>query len=121
MLMTNSIYKEHILEIYESKLNQGHLASKTHELKHKNPVCNDEITLELEVKDGKIIDAKFNGITCFISTIAASALTEKIKGMKIEDIKKITKEDMDKFIGSEIIPTRIACELMPLEALKKLK
>jgi nitrogen fixation NifU-like protein len=116
-----SMYQEHILDLYERRPNFGKLKNKTHELKHKNPICNDEITLDLEVKEGKIVDARFYGISCFISTVSAAALTEKIKGMKISDIQRLNKEDMDKFLGINIIPTRIACELLPLEALKKLK
>lgn len=115
------MYEEKILELYERRPNFGKLDSKTHELKHSNPICNDEITLELNVKEGKIIDAKFHGISCFISVVSAAALTENIKGIKVEDAKKLTKKDIDGFLGINVIPTRINCELLPLEALKKIK
>ena len=114
------MYKKQILELYAEKPNFGELINKTHEVKHKNPVCDDEITIDLEIKDDKIIDAKFRGISCFVSTISASALLENIKGKTIKEIKNMTKEDIDKFLGMKIIQTRINCELLPLEALKKL-
>ena len=53
--------------------------------------------------------------------VSAEILAEKIKGMTLEEIKKLTKEDLDKFLGVEITSTRAGCELFPLEALKKIK
>ena len=53
--------------------------------------------------------------------ISAAALTEKIKRMKVENALKLNKKDLDKLLGINIIPTRIKCELLPLEALKKIK
>jgi len=39
----------------------------------------------------------------------------------LEEAKKLTKKDLDKFLGVKITPGRIKCELLPLEALKKIK
>ena len=52
------------------------------------------------MKENKIIDAKFNGKLCFVSMVSAEALMENIKGMNIEEIKKLSKEDIDKFLGA---------------------
>ncbi|PJE81895.1 Fe-S cluster protein [Candidatus Pacearchaeota archaeon CG10_big_fil_rev_8_21_14_0_10_32_42] len=120
-MKTDSIYKEEIMEIYSEKPNFGKLKNKTHEATLKNPSCNDEFTIELEIDKGKINDAKFHGKGCVISTISASVLTQKIKGMNLHDVKKLTKKDLDKFIGLEIIPTRIKCELLPLEILRRVQ
>jgi NifU-like protein involved in Fe-S cluster formation len=120
--MINSIYKKHLLELYAEKPNFGQLAKDkvTHTISQKNLVCNDELIIQLEVKDNKIFDAKFHGVSCFISIVSASVLLEHIKGMTLKQAQKLTKADMDKFLGIDVIPTRINCELMPLEALKKL-
>jgi len=118
--MIKDIYKQHLIELYSERKNFGELKNKTHQVKFKNPVCNDEIIIDLCIKNRKIIDAKFRGITCFISTVSAEAILENIKGKKISEIKKLSKRDVDNFLGTEIISTRIPCELMPLEALKKL-
>lgn len=119
--MTETMYRREIMELYSEKPNFGKLKDKTHKIKMKNPSCNDEIIIELKIKNDKIIDAKFHGTKCFISTISASVLLEKIKGMSLSGIKKLSKEDMDKFLGIKVIPTRISCELLPLEAIKKIK
>ena len=117
---TPTMYKEELLEIYSNKENFGELKNKTHQVSHRNPFCNDEIIIDLEIKNNKIVNAKFRGISCFISTISAAVLTEKIKGMTIEQVKALSKKDLDNLLGINITPGRIPCELMPLEALKKL-
>ncbi len=120
-MKTDSIYKEELMEIYSEKPNFGELAGKTHEAKLKNPGCGDEFKIELLVNDGKIKDAKFTGKGCVISTVSTAILTEKIKGMKLSDAQKMSKKDMDKFLGIEVIPTRVKCELLGLEILRRMK
>jgi len=119
MMKTKSMYQDELLEIYSEKPNFGKLKNATHSKKLKNIGCRDEIKIELKIKNGKIKDAKFEGHGCVISTVSASLLTENLKGMKIKDAKKLTKKDMDKILGIKIIPTRIKCELLALEAVKQ--
>ncbi len=120
--MTKTMYRREIMELYSEKPNYGTIENPTHAITFKNPTCDDEIVLELRTsKEGKILDAKFHGKTCFISTIAASTLLEMIKGMNLNKVKNITKEDIDKELGINITPTRLNCELMPLHALKQIK
>ena len=120
--MTSTMYKKYIMELYSEKPHFGRLKNPTRTIKQKNPVCNDEIIIDLNIdkKTKKIIDAKFSGKICFISTIAASALLENIIGKTIREIKNLTQKDIDKFLGINIIPSRIKCEMMALEALKKI-
>ncbi|MBS3084305.1 iron-sulfur cluster assembly scaffold protein [Candidatus Pacearchaeota archaeon] len=120
-MKTDSIYMEEIMEIYSEKPNFGSMKDKTHSATLKNPGCEDELTLELEIKNGKIKDAKFHGKGCVISTVSASVLAEKIKGMNLEKAKRLTKKEMDNLLGIEVITTKIKCELLPLEILKKIK
>ena len=84
----NSLYKERLLELYAERKNFGEIKDKTYKVRGKNPICTDEIVIELKTKDKKIVDAKFHGKTCFVSTISAEVLMENIKGMKIEDVMK---------------------------------
>lgn len=120
-MKTESIYKEEIMEIYNEKPNFGKLKNKTHEFSLKNPGCNDNFKIQLEIKDDKIKDAKFEGKGCVISTVSISLLLEKIKGMKLEDAKKISKKEMDKILNLEITPARANCELLGVEILKRIK
>ncbi len=113
------MYREHILELYKSPSNFGTLKNSSHESTEYNSVCGDEITVQLLILDGKVKDAKFNGSGCVLSMVSASLITDKIKGMEIEDVKKLDKRDILKLLKVPITPARIKCILLPLEATKK--
>lgn len=116
----NNLYKERLIEIYAEKKHFGKLKDKNYESSGKNPSCDDEISIELSVDKGKIMDARFFGRTCFVSTLSAEVLMENIIGMKLEELEKLKKEDVDRFLGTEIISTRTGCEVFPLEVLRNI-
>ncbi len=122
-MTSKTMYKRHIMELYSEKPHFGRIKNPTHSAKQNNPICNDELTIELSIdkKTNKITDAKFSGKNCFITTISAEALLQNIIGKSLNEAQKITQKDLDKFLGIDIIPTRIRCEMMALEALKKIK
>ena len=113
------MYKEHILELYRSPSNFGMLEKPTSEATEYNSVCGDEITVQIKIKNGKVVDVKFSGSGCVISMVASSLLTDKIKGMTVDSIKKLTNEDIMKLLKIKITPARIKCALLSLEATKK--
>ena len=115
----NSMYREHILELYKSPSNFGILENSTNEATEYNSICGDEITVQILIKNGKISNVKFNGSGCVLSMVASSLLTEKIKGMKIKEVMKLEKKDILKLLKIPIISSRIKCALLPLKATKK--
>jgi len=115
-----SMYRKELLDLYVERPNYGKLISKTNEISKKNPVCDDDLHIELELRDRKIIDAKFTGTACLIGTVSTCILMENLKGMKIKEVLKLTKKDMDKFTGVDIVKTRAGCQLLALDAVKEL-
>jgi len=116
--MTLEIYKEHILDLYKNPHNKGNLENPTYEFSENNPLCGDEIKIQIILKDNKIADIKFDGVGCAISQASASLLTDKIKNLSINKVKKFSKKDVLKLIKIPISPGRIKCALLPLEAVK---
>ena len=114
----DKMYKEHIMELYKSPANYGELENPTHKHTETNSSCGDEITMHFIVKDGKILDVKFHGSGCVMSIVSSSLLTDKIKGMKIEDAKKLTKDDVLDLLKININPARLKCITVPLYAVK---
>ena len=93
MTETPTMYRREIMELYSEKPNFGKIENPTHEIKLKNPGCQDEITIQIKTnKNNKITEAKFSGITCFISTISSSKLMENIKGLTLEQVRKLNKK-----------------------------
>jgi nitrogen fixation NifU-like protein len=74
--------------------------------------------MDFRIKDGMIDDIKFHGRGCAISQASASLLTERIKGLSLDDAKKVNKEDVLGELGIDISPARIKCALLPLKVLK---
>jgi len=139
-VVLEDLYKEIIIDHYNNPRNFGELNNANASAEGANPLCGDEIHIELLVKNGIVEDVKFHGAGCSISRASASMMTEVIKGKKIEDIMKISerfkgmlfegKEDeelgeLEAFKGVRVVPIRIKCAVLSWnvleEALKKIE
>ena len=115
----DDFYRDFILDHYRNPRNFGHLETATATAEDINPLCGDEIRMELRVNDGGLVDdVRFSGKGCAISQASASMLTEEIKGMKLEDVAKLTKDVVLANVGIGISPTRMKCATLGLRVLK---
>ena len=113
------MYQENILDHYKSPRNFGKLNNASVHHHEYNPLCGDEIELYLIIDENrKVADVKFNGHGCAISQASASMLTEQIKGKIIDELKKMTKDDILEMLGIPISPVRLKCALLSLDTLK---
>ncbi len=51
-----------------------------------NPLCGDELSVQIRVKDGRIQDLRFDGHGCAISQASASIASEELMGMELEEV-----------------------------------
>lgn len=116
--MSDALYREAILDHYKHPRHKGHLDDPDIKYHDHNPFCGDEITVELKVEDGVIVDAAFDGRGCAISQASASMLMEEIVGKTLEEVKALDKEFILDLLGIEIGPVRLKCALLSLKALK---
>jgi nitrogen fixation NifU-like protein len=114
------IYKELILDYYRNPRNFGKLEKSDIEAHDTNPLCGDEVTMQIRVGQGNTIEQiKFSGRGCAISQASSSMLTELAKGKPLEWVKELSKEDVLKMLGNpELGPSRIKCALLGMKALK---
>jgi nitrogen fixation NifU-like protein len=119
--MDQDIYQEFIIELYKNPLNFGKLEGADMRAEVQNSTCGDMIELALKTKDGKIIEARFNGKGCAISQASASLFTGFLKGKKVSELGKISKDDILKLLKIDLSknPSRMRCALLPLDALRK--
>ncbi|MBK8798332.1 MAG: SUF system NifU family Fe-S cluster assembly protein [Anaerolineales bacterium] len=115
---SDDLYREAILDYYKHPRHKGHLDSPDVQYHDHNPFCGDEITVELKIEDGVVVDAAFDGRGCAISQATASMLMEEIIGKSLDEIKAIDKEFILEMLGIEMGPVRLKCALLPLKALK---
>jgi len=83
------LYQEVIFDHYRTPRNFHALAAANHHAEGFNPLCGDRLTLYLQVDDGVIKEASFQGSGCAISTASASLLTEHIKGKRVDEIESL--------------------------------
>ncbi len=114
----NDLYRENILDHYRSPRNQGTLDQPDITYEDANPLCGDKIRMDFRIRDDRIEAVRFSGQGCSISQAAASMLCEKVEGMKLEDVKKLTREDVLELLGIELGPVRLKCALLALKTLK---
>ncbi len=114
----DDFYRDYILDHYRTPRNFGHLDRVDASAEDLNPLCGDTITMELQVDDGKVSDVRFSGKGCAISQASASMLTEEIKGMKLEDVARLSKDVVLENVGIGISPTRMKCAMLGLRVLK---
>jgi nitrogen fixation NifU-like protein len=95
------LFKEIIIEHYQHPKNQGHLEHPDAKSDGSNPLCGDEIAMELRFDGDRVKDVMFTGNGCSISQSAASLITEAIKGKTVEETKKIMGEYRNMLAGKE--------------------
>jgi len=76
----NQLYSEIIMEHYENSPNRRELENPTIKERGHNPLCGDDITLELKMNGDVIEDASFVGHGCAISQASTSMMCDLIKG-----------------------------------------
>ncbi len=111
----DDLYRDYILEHYRRPHNFGVLDAPTASYEGSNPLCGDRITMMLGIKDGVVDEVAFTGRGCAISQASASLLTDEIKGKTVEEVEKLTPDDVLDLIGVEISPARLKCALLSLD------
>jgi nitrogen fixation NifU-like protein len=115
---TDPMYRENILDHYRNPRNFGRISNADASFHGDNPLCGDEIDIDLKIEKGIITDARFMGRGCAISQSSASMLTEKIIGMKLKDAAKLTKEQVLEMLGIQVNPPRLKCAILSLKVLE---
>lgn len=127
------LYQETILDHYRQPRNFGRLAGANRMAEGYNPLCGDRVKLYLQVENGVIRDARFEGSGCAIATASASLMTESIKGKRegeaLQLLEKIhgmvsdgaTAGDAGKLevlAGVHEFPQRVKCATLAWHTLK---
>jgi nitrogen fixation NifU-like protein len=84
----------------------------------QNPLCGDELQIDLRIDDGKIAEVSFHGQGCSISQAATSMLTEIVVGKSVEEAAALEGDDVTGLIGIPLSPVRLKCALLGLGVMK---
>ncbi len=115
----DDLYRQQIIDRYKHPQKRGVLEPHDITYEDENPLCGDRIRIDLRVDPaGTITRAAFSGDGCAISQASADLLTEYIEGKPLEEVRKLSKEDLLEMLGIELSPIRLKCALLSLKVLK---
>ncbi len=115
----DDMYREIIIERYKDPHYRGTLDPHDYTFEDENPLCGDQIRVDVRVDDAGIItEAAFSGHGCAISQASADLLIESILGKNVEEVKQMTKQDILDLLGIELGPVRLKCALLSLKVVK---
>ncbi|MFP4626753.1 MAG: iron-sulfur cluster assembly scaffold protein [Natronomonas sp.] len=114
MSMGSDMYRQQILDHYKNPRNYGELEDADVEHVGENPMCGDTIKLFLELADDDetIERATFVGDGCAISQASASLLSSHFRGMTLDAVQEMDREDVEDLLGVELSPMRIKCAVL---------
>src|SRR5690606_12122961 len=101
-LNLDQLYRRVIMDHYKNPRNKGELTDGGLTIDMNNPTCGDRIHLTMQVEDGIVQDAKFDGEGCSISMASASMMTQAVKGKSVEDAVRLSKAFSDMMLGKEL-------------------
>lgn len=118
------LYREEILDHAKNPRNWGKLKNPSVEVRETNPLCGDEVVLDILLK-GKSPQALvekvgFEAKGCAISIASASMLSEKMMGKTKSELKKMDEEYIFSWFGKSLTSSRRDCALLPLKALREI-
>jgi nitrogen fixation NifU-like protein len=127
------LYQQTIFDHYRQPRNFGQPANANCTALGHNPLCGDQVRLYLQVDNGMIMDAGFEGSGCAISTASASLMTEIIKGKSKEQALDLLNRFHDMVTGNtpadnmgklavlagvREFPQRVKCATLPWHTMK---
>ena len=114
----DDLYRDFILEHYKHPRNFGELPVHDHTAHEVNPLCGDELGVQIAVADGRIADLRFQGHGCAISQAAASMASEELIGMEVERAGELDAGWMLDLLGIPVSATRRKCALLSLKVVR---
>jgi nitrogen fixation NifU-like protein len=122
----DDLYREIIIDHYRNPRHKGHLDAPSACHEGLNPLCGDEVTVEVTVRDGTIDEIAYSGSGCSISQASASMMTEAAAGKAVDEAHVLVSDftammrgeegvdpeslgDVEALAGVRKFPVRIKC------------
>lgn len=135
--MIDPLYQKEILRLAATAHKAGRLAAPQAAVTERNPLCGDQITLDLTVADGRISDIAHVTRACVLCQASASLLAQIAPGRSADDCRAAHDQlraflangtaiawtadfqAFDVFAPVVAHPSRHTCVLLPFAALAR--
>ena len=134
--MDSNLKREIILDNYQDPMNRGLIDDDSYiKVNTNSESCIDNLDFMMKIEDDKVVDIKFDGEACAISTSATSIMIRTLIGKSLDEAikildnyrKMINEEEYDENLLGELMvyddickqPNRKGCALIPVRAIDK--
>ncbi len=111
-------YTDLVLDHFKNPRNMGKIDDPDAEATEGSIACGDMMTVYLKVENERITDIKFESYGCAANIATASMMTEVVKGMTLEEAKKITWKEIVEKLGG-LPQVKYHCSNLAVDTLRK--
>jgi nitrogen fixation NifU-like protein len=131
----DDLYRDVVLDHYRNPRHRGTLEHPTGHFEGMNPVCGDEVALDLLVDGDAVRAIGIGGRGCSISQASASMLADWVTGKDIDSVKQAIANvrtmlmtgatpasdlgDIEALAGVAQFPVRVKCALLSWNVLEQ--
>lgn len=123
----NELYREVILDHYRAPRHHDHLEAPDGTAEGKNPLCGDEVTIELKLDGGVVSEVGAIGVGCSISQASASMMSEAVAGKELTEVEELVRkfkvmmtiEESDEQVVDPERPGSVLGDLEALQGVRK--
>jgi nitrogen fixation protein NifU and related proteins len=114
----DDLYREEVLDHYKHPRNHGTIEDADAHADGMNPLCGDEVSIDVAFDRNSISEVKFSGQGCAISVAATSMLTELAIGKTVDEAAALELDDLLAETPIPLTPVRLKCAILGLTTLK---
>lgn len=131
----DALYRDVVLDHYRRPRNRKPLAQPSATARVHNPLCGDEIRVEIRLEDERVVEISARARGCSITVAAGSVMTELVRGRDPRQARALAAQ-LERVVRGEVaspdlderlhafacvaeLPARERCALLPWEALEE--
>jgi nitrogen fixation NifU-like protein len=131
---SDALYQDALLRLARAARGAGRLAAPSATASRDNPLCGDDVTIEVTVRQGRVADVGHRVRGCVLCQAAASVIGSAAPGRSAEEIARARAvlhamlreggsvpaspwEELAVFLPVKDVPSRHECVLLPFDAL----
>ncbi|MCH7484195.1 MAG: SUF system NifU family Fe-S cluster assembly protein [Chloroflexi bacterium] len=115
----DELYRDIIIDHYRNPRHRGHLTAPSASHEGLNPLCGDEVTVEVVVDGGTLAEIAYSGSGCSISQSAASMMTEAVAGKSVAETRRLIGDFTAMMRGEESVDAEALGDLEAMSGVRK--
>jgi nitrogen fixation NifU-like protein len=111
------LYSQKVMENFKNTKNYGQIENADGIGKVGNPRCGDVMWIYIQVKDGRIAEAKYETFGCVAAIATSSMAIDMIKGKTIDEALKLSNIAVAEALDG-LPPEKMHCSLLAEQGIK---